>query len=129
MIILHDLSRFKISLELALARLALGEDTALLEAIVGIDELSASETLRRRKYLLDRFIDHGIPVNVPTDIWPAPTVCCPGNGSPDRPYLADSPWIGFFGAPVPASTLCSRLPHERKVPFDFSTNIKADHGR
>ena len=82
--------RFKISsLELALSRIGLGEDTALLEAIVGIDELSASETLRRRKYLLDRFIDHGIPVNVPTDIWPAPTVCCPGNGSPDRPYLAD----------------------------------------
>ena len=87
--------RFKITslpgtaLEYALSRIGLGEDTALLADIVGPDELIASETLRRRKFLLDRLIQHAIPVDYPTDIFPAPTVVCPGDGSPARPYRAD----------------------------------------
>ena len=87
--------RFKITslpgtaLEYALSRIGLGEDTALLADIGGPDELIASETLRRRKFLLDRLIQHAIPVDYPTDIFPAPTVVCPGDGSPARPYRAD----------------------------------------
>ena len=78
--------RFKITslpgtaLEYALSRIGLGEDTALLVA---------SETLLRRKLLLDRLHLHGIPVDAPTDIFPPPTVVCPGDGSPARPYRAD----------------------------------------
>ena len=78
--------RFKITslpgtaLECALSRIGLGEDTALV----------ASETLlRRRKFLLDRLLQHGIPVDYPTDIHPPPTVVCPGDGSAERPYQVE----------------------------------------
>ena len=87
--------RFKITslpgaaLEYALSRIGLGEDTAALEDIVGPDELIASETLRRRKFLLDRLRLHGIPVDAPTDIFPPPTVVCPGDGSAERPYQVE----------------------------------------
>ena len=78
--------RFKITslpgtaLECALSRIGLGEDTALLVA---------SETLLRRKLLLDRLHLHGIPVDAPTDIFPPPTVVCPGDGSAERPYQVE----------------------------------------
>ena len=77
--------RFKITslpgtaLECALSRIGLGEDTALV----------ASETLLRRKLLLDRLHLHGIPVDAPTDIFPPPTVVCPGDGSAERPYQVE----------------------------------------
>ena len=77
--------RFKITslpgtaLECALSRIGLGEDIALV----------ASETLLRRKLLLDRLHLHGIPVDAPTDIFPPPTVVCPGDGSAERPYQVE----------------------------------------
>ena len=68
------------SLELTLSRAGLGEDSIYL---------SARDRLRLRKDRLDRLILHGIPVDYPTNIHPPPTVVCPGDGSPARPYRAD----------------------------------------
>ena len=82
--------RFKITslpgtaLEYALSRIGLGEDTALLADIVGPDELIASETLRRRKFLLDRLIQHAIPVDYPTDIFPS-TIMMVSTDASDAP--------------------------------------------